>query len=69
MNPPEGQFKRGGEKKPKERRPWPLSVQFFHSFPFPKGEETEFSIGFPRSSPPFEKGRPGGVSGGAFSKR
>jgi hypothetical protein len=36
--------------------------------PFPKGEKPEFPIGFAKSSPPFEKGRTGRISGKAFSK-
>ena len=35
-------------------------IEFFHSFPFSKGETL---------SPPFGKGRVGGISGQAFSKR
>jgi hypothetical protein len=35
---------------------------------FPKGEEAKPSIEFSKSSPPFEKGRTGGISGKAFSK-
>jgi len=31
--------------------------------PFPKGDEVESSIEFPKSSPPFEKGRTEGISG------
>jgi hypothetical protein len=32
-------------------------IQFFHTFPFPKGEKEEsFREGLPKSSPPFEKG-------------
>jgi hypothetical protein len=36
---------------------------------FPKGEKAEsFIEGIQKSSPPFEKGRLGGISGNAFSK-
>jgi hypothetical protein len=37
--------------------------------PLHRGEKLDFIIeGIPKSSPPFEKERPGGVSGKAFSK-
>jgi hypothetical protein len=37
--------------------------------PFPKGEKVEGILHrIPQSSPPFEKGRTGGISGKAFSK-
>jgi hypothetical protein len=40
------------------------------SSPFSKrGKSGIFHRGSPRSSPPFEKGRTGGISGKVFSKR
>jgi hypothetical protein len=48
---------------------FPIPVEFFHSFPFPKEEKAESSIESPKSSPPFEKGGTGGISGKAFLKR
>ena len=35
----------------------------------PKGERLESSFEFSKSSPPFEKGRTGGISGRIFSRR
>jgi hypothetical protein len=44
-------------------------IQFFHTFPFSKGEKEEsFSEGTPKSSPPFEKWRTGGISEPIFQK-
>ena len=51
-------------------RLFPPSIDFFHRFPFSRGGKTEeFFIESLKSSPPFEKGRPGGISGKAVSKR
>jgi hypothetical protein len=39
-----------------------------HCFPLPKMEKAESTVEFHKSSPPFEKGRTGGIFGKAFSE-
>ena len=42
--------------------------QFFHSFPLQRGKSFLLSKSIRKCSPPFEKGRMGGISGKAFFK-
>ena len=55
--------------EPNQEKLFSPPVEFFRSFPFSKGEKAESAIESPKSSPPFEKGRTGEISGKAFSKR
>jgi hypothetical protein len=68
---PAGFWRREFAPSPGNKRAFSLAqFEIFHSFPFSKGEKAEGILHrIPQSSPPFEKGRTGGMSGKAFSKR
>jgi hypothetical protein len=42
-------------------------IEFFCGFPILKGEEAKFGIESSQHSPPFKKGRAGGIFGKSFS--
>jgi hypothetical protein len=54
---------------PNQEKLFPRPVESFHSLSFPRGEKAKPSLEISKSSPPFEKGRTGGIFGKAFSKR
>jgi hypothetical protein len=58
----------GGASHVRERL-FPPPVEIFSQLAFSKEGKRESSIESSKSSPPFEKGRTGGISGKAFSKR
>jgi hypothetical protein len=78
LHPPEAVKKYGGfgewEAVPSpgdgKRVFWLPDLNFFTASLFQRGKKRkEFSIDFPKNSPPFGKGRTGGISGKTFSKR